>query len=308
MSFAGGSLATVLSIDGGTGWVELRGQALNIALPQVGWITPRYIASAAPNGPAPDPVPGTVGWCPPKGSADPHASGRLRIATWNIENLHSEDGESVYTHPDPSVKRFATDYERIKCYVRLIDPDILAVQEVDGSEALARVVDSDIYEVHVSSRAQGSLNGKQNTGFAFKRGLAVETKPDFEELNTSGRVRNGARIDLTHNGQTIKFMSVHLKSGCFNNSSTSSACNTLMDQVPVLEDWIDDAAGGPNSFIVLGDFNRRLNMPNDTVWNELDDSDPPNADLNSITKDMPISCRAPRQPVGMPPAPYPRTD
>ena len=42
--FVSGSLATVLSIDGGTGWVELRGQALNIALPQVGWITPRYIA------------------------------------------------------------------------------------------------------------------------------------------------------------------------------------------------------------------------------------------------------------------------
>lgn len=153
------------------------------------------------------------------------------------------------------------------------------------------MVDTDIYEVHVSDRPQGSLNGKQNTGFAFKRGLSVETKPDFEDLNTSGRVRYGARIDVTHNGQTIKLMSVHLKSRCFHNGSSSSACNTLMDQVSVLEDWIDDAASGPNSFIVLGDFNRRLNMSNDSVWKELDDSDPPDADLNSVTKDMPISCR-----------------
>lgn len=137
------------------------------------------------------------------------------------------------------MKRFPTDYERIKCYVRLIDPDILAVQEVDGNEALARVVDSDIYDVHASNRPQGSLNGKQNTGFAFKRGLAVETKPDFEELNTSGRVRKGAQIDLTHNAETIKLMSVHLRSGCFHNGSTSSACNTLMDQVPVLDPMSD---------------------------------------------------------------------
>ena len=289
--FVSGTLATLLGMDAGTGWVEIRGEALNIEQPQIGSITPRYIASTEPNGTEPDPVPGTVSWCPPKGSPDSHPSGRLRIATWNLGNLHSQDGEPVYTHPDPSVKRFTTDYERIKCYVRLFNPDILAVQEVDGEEALARVVDTDIYEVHVSDRPQGSLNGKKNTGFAFKRGLSVETKPDFEDLNTSGRVRYGARIDVTHNGQTIKLMSVHLKSRCFHNGSSSSACNTLMDQVPVLEDWIDDAASGPNSFIVLGDFNRRLNMSNDSVWKELDDSDPPDADLNSVTKDMPISCR-----------------
>jgi endonuclease/exonuclease/phosphatase family metal-dependent hydrolase len=94
----------------------------------------------------------------------------------------------------------------------------------------------------------------------------------------------------THNGKTNQLMSVHLKSGCFENSITSSAC-TKLKQVPILENWMDTAANGPVPFIVLGDFNRRFNLPGDTVWAELDDANPPNADLETITKDMPVSCR-----------------
>jgi hypothetical protein len=56
---------------------------------------------------------------------------------------------------------------------------------------------------------------------------------------------------------------VHLKSGCVENGLSSSACETLLAQVPVLEDWIDPAADGPTPLIVLGDFNRRLNRPHD---------------------------------------------
>jgi endonuclease/exonuclease/phosphatase family metal-dependent hydrolase len=76
-------------------------------------------------------------------------------------------------------------------------------------------------------------------------------------------------------------------------SSTSSgqACTKLSSQIPVLENWIDQAAAGPNNFIVLGDFNRRFNQPGDDVWKDIDDSDPPNADLTTVTENMPISCR-----------------
>jgi endonuclease/exonuclease/phosphatase family metal-dependent hydrolase len=171
-----------------------------------------------------------------------------------------------------------------------MDPDILAVQEVDGAAALQRVVDTDVYDVHVSSRLQGSV-GKQNTGFAYRKGRQVRPQPDVTTLNTSGGLRHGARIDLTHNGRTLKLMSVHLKSGCFSNTSSGAACASLMAQIPPLEQWIDTAAAGAEPFIVLGDFNRRFNEPGDQVWSEIDDAIPPNADLTAITQDMPISCR-----------------
>jgi hypothetical protein len=170
-----GSMATVLRVNAATGGIEVRGEPLQ-GLANTGWITPRYLAGRPDDG---EPASDTLAWCPPKGSPAPHPSGRLRLATWNLENLHAQDGQSTYTGADPSVKRVATDYARIRCDVRLFDPDILAVQEVDGEAALSRVVDMDVYDVHVDDRPKGSLNGQQNTGFAVKRGLTIMRQPDF---------------------------------------------------------------------------------------------------------------------------------
>ena len=36
-------------------------------------------------------------------------------------------------------------------------------------------------------------------------------------------------------------------------------------------------------FIVLGDFNRQFNHDNDAFWAEIDDGEPPNADLTNFT-------------------------
>jgi len=234
-----------------------------------------------------------LAWCPGKGSPDPRSSDRLRVASWNLGNLHAVDGGSTFTEGNPSVKRYPTDYARIRCYVRLFDPDVLAVQEVDGEEALRRVVDTDVYDIHVSARPKpDGMGGKQNTGFAYKKGLAVQELPDFEDLDKSnGALRYGARIDVTVGSQTLMLMSVHLKSGCFGNGDSGSSCAELFRQVPALEQWIDDAAAGTRPVIILGDFNRRFNEAGDTVWSNLDDSDPPNSDLLAVTQDMPISCR-----------------
>jgi hypothetical protein len=130
--------ATVLAINAATGWLEVQGEPVQ-GTANTGWITPSYLASAPGTG---DPTTDPLAWCPPNGSPAPHPSGRLRLDTWNLENLHAQDGQSTYTGSDPSVKRTATDYDRIRCYVRLFDPDILAVQEVDGEAALSRVVDT----------------------------------------------------------------------------------------------------------------------------------------------------------------------
>ena len=75
------------------------------------------------------------------------------------------------------------------------------------------------------------------------------------------------------------------------NNWSGSACDKLMLQEPKLEEWIDTMAAGPQPFIVLGDFNRRLNVPGDIIWTNLDDGQPANADLLAATENMPISCR-----------------
>lgn len=290
--FVSGSTAQILTIDQPSGWFEVQSESINGSI-QTGWITVRYIADHVDDLPDED-LPEELSWCPEKGSSAPHPSGRLRLASWNLGNLHAQDDQSTFGGNRPSVQRLQVDYQRIRCYVRLFDPDILAVQEVDGEEALRRVVDTDIYNVHVSERPQsGFMNGKQNTGFAYKKGLSVTEHPDFEDLDVgNGSLRRGTRIDLTHKGQTFVLMSVHLKSGCFGNTSTNdAACTRLLEQIPLLETWVDEQAAGPHPFILLGDFNRRFNQAGDLVWTDLDDAQPTNANLTTVTENRPISCR-----------------
>jgi endonuclease/exonuclease/phosphatase family metal-dependent hydrolase len=51
--------------------------------------------------------------------------------------------------------------------------------------------------------------------------------------------------------------------------------------VPVLEQWIDAQAGEHKPFAVLGDFNRDLRREpaGVSIWGEIDDASPPEADL-----------------------------
>lgn len=122
----------------------------------------------------------------------------------------------------------------------MFDPDILAVQEMDGETALARVIDGDVYEIHVSRRGAPNV-GQQNTGFGFKRGLNVIPQPNFTDLDVTpnGRLKHGTVIQVTHNNVTFNMMSIHLKIGCFDASFSGDACDALFEQIPVLEDWID---------------------------------------------------------------------
>ena len=53
-----------------------------------------------------------------------------------------------------------------------------------------------------------------------------------------------------------------------------------MQQVPVMEAWIDRRAAEDVRFAVLGDFNRRLAQAGDTVWADWDDAQPADADLS----------------------------
>jgi hypothetical protein len=184
-----------------------------------------------------------------------------------------ENGQSTFTGSNPSVRRSAIDYARIRCYVRLFDLDVLAVQKVDSEEVLSRVVHTGGYNVHVSGRSRpGYMNGKQNTGFAYEKGLSGVEQSDVTALDVSGgTLRHGTRIDVAGDGQTVKLMSVHLKSRCFSNSDSGSACTKLFLQVLELEGWIDAAANDPEPFIILGDFNRRFNEAGGLIWTNLDD-------------------------------------
>lgn len=204
---------------------------------------------------------------------------RLRVATWNIAWLNHNDSEG-------EIPRNPADYGRLQEYARRLDADIVALQEVDGKEAALRVFDPAVYAFHFTSD-EGYL---QRTGFAYKRGLRVLPQPDLFELAIAG-TRRAADIEVDVDGRRLRLLSVHLKSGCWDDplETDTLACNILRKQLAVLEEWVDCRAQKAVAFAVLGDFNRRF-TPKDAFWAELDDSDPPNANLVSVTEGHTSQC------------------
>jgi endonuclease/exonuclease/phosphatase family metal-dependent hydrolase len=204
---------------------------------------------------------------------------RLTVATWNLYWLHAEIGEG-------HTPRAAEDYARLRRYAALLDADVVALQEVDGERAARRVFDPSLYSFHFSHQR----DYEQLTGFAFRKGLHVRPQPDVGKLALGG-TRRGADVALEVGGNRLRMLNVHLKAGCWNAPLDSSepACRLLAAQLRILEDWIDARAAEGVPFVVLGDFNRNLG-PADPFWNEIDDGDPPAADLSNVTEGRTSRC------------------
>lgn len=215
----------------------------------------------------------------------------LVVGTWNVEWLNSSDQRGP-------VKRKPSDYARLARHARRLAADVIALQEVDGAEAAARIFDPKTYDFHFAAGG-----GAQRAGFAWRRDLDVSVNPDLEALDVGG-VRAGADLSVHTAEGTLRLLSVHLKSGCFDGplSHPDAACRKLARQLPELERWIDARAREVESaaetgasrlshrdqtrwFGVLGDFNRRFfAKPDEPFWREIDDGQPPEADLDSPTR------------------------
>ncbi len=233
-----------------------------LALPFVGGFGPCSSPSEDPGKAATAPrVPET------KGSQDRGTSAEkrfLKIATWNVEWLNAE-------LMGGTVKRNATDYARLKSYADKLGADVIALSEVDGPRAAARIFDPNHYRFHFSR-----AGGAQRTGFAYKADLSVTLHPDVESL-AAGGLRSGTDLTVGTGAKSIRLLAVHLKSGCFTQPlSAGKACKKFARQVPLVEAWIDQRAREGVAFAILGDFNRALfqNEKDDVIWDEWNDNDP----------------------------------
>ncbi|HPF26242.1 MAG TPA: HAD family acid phosphatase [Steroidobacteraceae bacterium] len=233
---------------------------------------------------------------------------RLRVATWNIEYLiipatHLALREGCQQEGDRIAgaeralpcavaarpPRSEADFAALRKYAAKLDADVIALQEVDGPEAAALVLPG--YDYCFTSRAH-----VQKNGFAIRRGLPYQCEPEYLPLSLDDEVRRGVVVTLFPGTRNeMRLMAVHLKSGCPAGPLTQRNrwCPTLARQVAPLEDWIDNEARAGRRFAVLGDFNRRLSLEKPpardaagrtvAIWPEIDDRDPPAADLVDIT-------------------------
>ncbi len=217
--------------------------------------------------------------------------------TWNLEHLNDTNGRGC-------LPRRQRDYEAIAWQVERLNADIVAFQEVENEAAARRIFPPSRWRVEVSRRPSTDPGrpcwdrpekrlGHLATGMALRRGIAYHRHPDVVELGGDDSLeRWGTDISVTWRGVKLRLLSVHLKSGCWGKRQDEDAertetCAFLRTQVAVIGDWIEARRAQREPFVVLGDFNRRLAVPDDWAWNTLS---PPSAPLGLPTAGHPSHC------------------
>ena len=231
----------------------------------------------------------------PSPGTGPTSGPTLKLASWNMEHLAERNGSGCRPRTD-------ADYVTMRAYVDGLGADVIAIQEVESKAAAERVFDPALYTVVIEDRAgtnrggycrgnEGLTINAQRTGFAVRKGIPFDRQPDFTAVQVGNPdLRSGVDLIIRpRGGDPIRVLSVHLKSGCSSGAS-NEACPVLFEQGPVMEQWIDQRAAEGIRFAVLGDFNRRLGMPADTVWADWDDASPANADLALASGDQSARC------------------
>jgi endonuclease/exonuclease/phosphatase family metal-dependent hydrolase len=190
----------------------------------------------------------------------PATAQELKLAAWNIAWLTAKPAG----HPDlPRGLRMREqrDLARLRAYAERLAADVVAIQEVDGPLAAARIFDATRYEFHFPAETD-----TQRAGFAWRRGLNVTRNPDVSALdlvpNARRSLRRGADITVrSGDGPPIRLLSVHLDGGCAQGSvrrPDSRDCQNLGQQAEILRGWIADRRREGVAFAILGDFNRRI--------------------------------------------------
>lgn len=164
-----------------------------------------------------------------------------------------------------------------------IRPDVMAFQEVSGTAAVREALGARAQDFHVCS-----FDGRykvQRLAFAWRKSLG-EGRCEFDaglvldHLPAAEQLRPALTLSLNLQGQVLRFMTLHLKSGCVTpldgrgrldqdqgtERGIKDPCPVLQQQVAPLEAMVERLGDGAAGFVVLGDFNRNL-------WHELRGAD-----------------------------------
>lgn len=155
--------------------------------------------------------------------------------------------------------------------------DVIAFQEVKSDEVLKKILGIHAGEFDTCTAKHTSF---QSVGFAWRRSLSstlgrctvydeLAIKEEPNDHNSQRTVRPGLTLELSIDGSQLAFLNLHLKSSCANLlpdgkyaphllTDADPACKVLNRQVAPLENWIEQLAKKVPLFVVLGDFNRKL--------------------------------------------------
>ena len=190
----------------------------------------------------------------------PAAATELKIATWNIAwfTLRPANDPDL---PRNLPARTEQDFARLRAYADRLAADVIALQEVDGPQAAARLLNPRDHDFHFPDERD-----IQRAGFAWRRTLRVTRNPDLAGLDLRPHARFSLRrgADITvevPGGSRLRLLSIHLNAGCMEGPLEATGrreCDSLGQQASVLAGWIAERRRERVPFKILGDINRRI--------------------------------------------------
>lgn len=188
----------------------------------------------------------------------PAQAAELKLATWNLAWL------TLRTQGDPDLPRGLAvrnpgDFDLLARYAKRLDADVVALQEVDGPAAAARVFDPGTYAFFFAAEPD-----IQRTGFAVRRTFRATQNPDLEALDLRPKarfsLRRGTDITVETAGGALRLLSVHLDAGCRDAAlaTANRDCESLARQAAILGGWAAERRREGIAFAILGDFNRTM--------------------------------------------------
>jgi len=155
--------------------------------------------------------------------------------------------------------------------------DVIAIQEVRSTAVIKDILGKYAGDFETCVADHSAF---QTVGFAWRRSvtskpgkctpeksLAIKESPS--DPSSLKQVRPGLSLALQIGKDPVTLMNVHLKSSCANLepgggfpphllTDKDSNCEVLNRQVAPLEAWVESVAKASPLFVLLGDFNRKL--------------------------------------------------
>ncbi|MCG6192650.1 endonuclease/exonuclease/phosphatase family protein [Leptospira sp. FAT2] len=169
---------------------------------------------------------------------------RLRLASFNAMFLYDEVGDEKKS-PQGRIPRKESDFEKIKSHLLKIDPDVIALQEVENEEAIRKILPAS-FSCSLTKKISGY---DQRVGICWKNKFRFADAAHYSALAIEPGLRSGVEATLSIGNRNYSFLSVHLKAG---NSKRDK--NLRSKQLLVLNEILKTK----ENFFLLGDMNSPL--------------------------------------------------
>jgi len=179
------------------------------------------------------------------------ANADIRLCTWNVLQLSSSDTTD------------ATRVTALRTVLAQIDPDILVIQEIQGSTASVNFLNNVLNGSggpggpggdpnHYERASFATLGGGLDNALYYRSALFTEIAADFDTLNTSPRDTPIWRMrpaDDPSGASDLYVYSMHLKAGSSGSDEDDRAV-----QATAVRNHANNLPAGTD-FVYLGDFN-----------------------------------------------------